>query len=81
VPLILEYWAQAAHAVPFKTDAYWEHLLRSREEAAHVLELIQEDIARGRPSLGSGDENGLKDEIRAMKAMPGYVRSVLAAME
>lgn len=74
--LNLEYWAQAAHEVPYETEAYWDHLLLSREEAAPMRECFEQDLAKGRPELSSDDHEGLEDEIRVMKSVPGYVREL-----
>lgn len=77
VPLNLEYWAQAAHGVPYESEAYWEHLLIPRWDAQPVLDHIKAGLENDRPALSEGDEAGLQDEVRAMRSMPIYVRSVL----
>jgi sugar phosphate isomerase/epimerase len=79
--LTLEFWAQAAHEVPYETDEYWAHLLIERSQGEPTLRLIQEDLSRDRPELGTTDEEGLEDEKYAMRQFPQYVRRTLAEMD
>ncbi len=81
IALNLEYWAQAAHEVPYNTQAYWDHLLISREEAAPMLERFQADLAKGRPELSTDDQEGLEDEIRVMESVPPYLRKLWAGLD
>jgi hypothetical protein len=75
--LTLEYWAQAAHEVPYETDAYWDHLLLDRSRVEPVLKRIQRELGRERPELGTTDEEGMRDEVYAMREFPLYVRNTL----
>jgi sugar phosphate isomerase/epimerase len=78
--LTLEFWAQAAHEVPYETEEYWRHLLTDRQDAHPMLERIQRDLKRGRPEPGTTDEEGLREERHAMQEFPNYVRRTLDAL-
>ncbi len=76
VALNLEYWAQAAHEVPYDTEEYWDHLLLTRKEAAPMVERFEEDLLTTRMDVSDDDRAGLKDEVRVMKSVPGYVQKL-----
>lgn len=79
--VILEFWAQAAHEVAYETREYWNHLLAGRREALPVLERIKVDLGRDRPELGTTDEEGLEEEVHAMRDFPRFVEETLQELE